>query len=198
MNRLCLAKVVILTSLLLGLSLPTTTYAHGGGTPRLTSAPAGPYRVYAWSEPEPWRVGEAHLSIAVTKPNPDGSSTQVELPVTDAEIEVTFTPIHDSTSPIVVQGTHQSLLDNIYYEADTILPSEGIWRVTIDVIGPEGSGAVDFSLEALPPRTINWTLVGAAGGVLVILFIVMGLWARAQQSTTPQTRRTGARRLQRG
>ncbi len=98
----------------------------------------------------------------------------------------------------MVQGTHQKLLEDIYYEADTVLPSEGIWNVTIGVTGPEGSGEADFSLEALPPRTVNWTLVGAAGGVLLILLIVMGLWSRTRRPVPVQIARTGARRLQRG
>lgn len=192
-----MAKWLVVAALLVCALFPAPLLAHGGGTPQLTSVEAGPYRVYAWTEPEPWRVGEAHLSIAVTKPNPDGTSTQVELPVTDADIQVTFTPVTDPSAAIVVQGTHETLLENIYYEADTILPSEGDWIVTIVVQGVEGSGEAGFTLEALPPRTINWSLVGAAGGVLVVLLALMAVWSRAQQSAAPQTARPGRPRPRR-
>jgi hypothetical protein len=196
MNGHRLALRLLYAGLLLGLLFPGIVRAHGGGTPRLTAKPAGPYSVYAWSEPEPWRVGEAHLSIAVTQPNPDGSSTQVELPVTDAAVQVSFIPISDPAAAIVVEGTLQNQLDNIYYEADTILPSAGDWRVEIAVQGAEGRGTVDFTLEALPPRTVNWTLVGAAGGVLLLMLIIMGIWSRAQPPAAQAGPR--ARRLQRG
>jgi hypothetical protein len=191
------AKWVAVAALILGALLPTSIFAHGGGTPRLTSAEAGPYRLYAWTEPEPWRVGEAHLSIAVTKPNPDATSTQVELPVTDAAVEVTFSPTADPSAAIVVQGTHQTLLENIYYEADTVLPSAGEWTVTITARGAEGTGEAGFTLEALPPRAVNWTLVGAAGGVLVVLLAVMAIWSRAQQPAPAPTPRR-PRRAERG
>ena len=66
--------------------------AHGGGTPRLTNAEAGPYRVYAWSEPDPLLAGDVHLSVVLTVPAESRpadptqrSGTQVEEPVTDAE-----------------------------------------------------------------------------------------------------------------
>ena len=163
--------------------LPSTLYAHGGGTPRLTNAPAGPYRVYAWSEPEPWRVGEVHLSLAVTQPNPDANSSQVEIPVDEAEILVTFAPVDGTSEPIVVPAVRQAFLGDFYFEADTMLPSEGNWQMTIDVTGDKGSGSTEFNIEALEARTINWTLVASAGGVLVVLLVLIAIWSRAQQSS---------------
>src|SRR3954465_2530617 len=71
-------------------------YAHGGGTPRLTSAPVGPYRLYAFTDPEPWRVGQTHVSLAVTKPTPDDNNNQLETPVTDVAITVTYVPMNDN------------------------------------------------------------------------------------------------------
>src|SRR5215203_6879478 len=94
--RLTLAIVIGLISSLFTTPLDTPASAHGGGTPRLTAVPTGPYRLYAWSEPEPWRVGQVHLSLAVTKPNPDTTSNQVEMPVTDVDITVTYTPMRDN------------------------------------------------------------------------------------------------------
>lgn len=173
--------------------------AHGGGTPRLTSAPAGPYRVYAWSLPEPWRAGEVHLSIAVTLPaeaNAQADGAQVETPVTDVAIQVTFTPPAGAGAPIVVNAQPQDLLGNYYFEADPALPAGGLWQIAIAVDGAAGSGTTEFAIEALPARSLNWTLVLAAGGVLVVIVALTGIWSRRQQpapSTQRPQRRTAHR-----
>lgn len=182
-----LVCLMALAGLWLGTASPIL--AHGGGTPRLTSAPAGPYRVYAWTEPEPWRAGEVHLSVAVTLPadaaaQADGA--QVEEPVTDVAIQVTFTPEDGSSPPIVMQATRQAVLGDYYFEADTILPAEGLWRMEIAVEGEAGGGTTGFSLQALPPRTINWSLVGAAGAVLLVIIALIGLWSRKQPAPPSQ------------
>ena len=104
---------------------------HGGGTPQLTDAEAGPYRLFAWTEPEPWRVGEVHLSVAVTLPSPDGErSDRLEQAVTDAEILVNFQPRADLTQSFSERAQNQSGLNSVYYETDTALrwPVSGVSR----------------------------------------------------------------------
>lgn len=188
---------IALIGLWLGLASPLL--AHGGGTPRLTNVPAGPYRVYAWTEPDPWRVGEVHLSIAVTLPASaagQAAGEQVETPVTDVDIQATFTPASGASAPIVVQATRQSLLGDYYFEADTELPAAGLWRIAIAVQGDAGSGATEFEIEALEARSLNWTLLLAAGGVLLVIIALIGVWSRNQQPAAPSqrpTRRTASR-----
>jgi hypothetical protein len=190
-------RAAVRLALALGLLLwPALAFAHGGGTPRLTNEPAGPFRVYAWTEPEPWRAGEVHLSLAVTVPNENASNqpgAQVEVPVTDADIRVTYRPVEGE--PIVVEATRQTTLGNFYFEADTVLPAPGLWQIEIAIDGQQGTGSTQFQLEALPPRTINWTLVASAGGVLLILIALIGVWSRIQQPTPAAHKpRPGARR----
>jgi hypothetical protein len=178
-----LRHLPVLVSLLgmLWVAFPQPLSAHGGGTPRLTNAEAGPYRVYAWSEPDPWRVGEVHLSLAVTKVNTDTTANApVELPVKDADVMVTFAPATGDGAPITIQAAPATLLTNNYFEAITNLPSEGEWAMTIAVDGPEGSGTTDFTLEALPQRAINWLWVGGVG-VITLLIAVTAFWSSRQQ-----------------
>ena len=191
--------MLVLISIIAMLAAPPL-FAHGGGTPRLTNVPVGPYHLYAWSEPEPWRVGQVHLSLAVTKPNPESNSNQIEIPVTDVEIIVTYTPIDDNddigganpSEPIVVQAVRQEFLSDFYYEADPTLTRVGDWQITVDVSGPDGSGSTQFAMETLPERTLNWTLIASAGAVVVVILALIALWSRSQKPAQP-TRRPHSR-----
>lgn len=199
--RLILAIVIGLLSSLFSTSLDAPVSAHGGGTPRLTAVEVGPYRLYAWSEPDPWRVGQVHLSLAVTKPNPDTTSNQVEMPVTDVEITVTYTPMRDNVvdptlGPVVVTAVRQEFLSDFYYEADPVLTREGDWQISVNVAGPEGTGSTEFMMETLPERTLNWTLIAGASAVLVVILALIALWSRSQQPAQPVHRpHRGVRRV---
>lgn len=200
--RLALALMIGMLTSLFSTPFDPHLYAHGGGTPRLTSVPVGPYRLYAWSEPEPWRVGQVHLSLAVTIPNPDSASNQIEMPVTDVDVTVTYTPISNnliepSMAPIVMQAVRQEFLSDFYYEADPTLTRQGDWQIHVDVSGPEGSGSTQFLMETLPERTLNWTLIASAGGVLVLIIALIAIWSRSQQPAQPTHRpHRGVRRVQ--
>jgi hypothetical protein len=75
--------------LVLALSGPArTAQAHGGGVPQLTNAPAGPYRVSAWTQPDPPRAGTLHLSIAVSAPQPGAAEAEAGDVVLDAAVRV--------------------------------------------------------------------------------------------------------------
>jgi hypothetical protein len=147
-------------------------------------------------------VGQVHLSLAVTKPNPDTNSNQVEMPVTDVDITVTYTAIGDngvdtSVEPVVVTAVRQEFLSDFYYEADPILTREGDWQITVDVTGPDGSGSTQFEMETLPEQGINWTLIAGAGTLLVVILGLIAVWSRSQQPAQPVHRpHRGVRRVQ--
>jgi hypothetical protein len=106
------------------------------------------------------RKGEVQICLASTKYNPDASaSAPAELPVTDAGINVTFTPVAGAGQPIAVQALHPTFLVDHYCEAVALLPSAREWTIPIAVDGPEGSGETGFALEFQPAGAINWLLV---------------------------------------
>lgn len=153
---------------------PSNAYAHGGGEPRLTNVAAGPYRLYLWSSPEPPRVGEIHFTVAVTEPNADApvsdDDQSLEAAILDAEVQIALKPVDQDVEPILVSATHQEAVFEMFYEADTVLPTAGKWRATVTVIGPEGQGSAPFELDLLPARIVNWTLViGLGMGLLAII-----------------------------
>ena len=185
---------LLILGMLLPFALPAqTAQAHGGGTPRLTNQAIGPYRLYAWTEPEPLRVGDAHVTIAVTQPaGADAQPGQIETPVSGASVLVTFTPLDGSGPAIEAPAVTQQALGDVYYETDTVLPSEGDWRISIAVEGPDGGGQGDFAVAVEAARQLNWTLIGIGG---ILLLGVLGLIAARASKQTPKT--TGPRRSQR-
>ncbi len=176
-----------LMALLLAVALPGgSAAAHGGGTPRMANQPAGPYRLYTWTQPEPMRAGEVHLTIAVTQATDDAvQSEPTETPITDATVVVTLTPLDGSSAPLTVQATLQSSLGSIYYETDAILPSAGDWRVSLAVQGREGSGQGEFTMSAAAPRQANWTLI-AIGGILLLGILALIIWRTATPNRQPE------------
>lgn len=158
----------------------SSTIAHGGGTPQLTDAEAGPYRIFAWTEPEPWRAGEVHVSVMVTLAPLQGieederaAAGRLDEPVNDAEVAVTFVPLDGAGEAETVPAESQALGANISYEVDAELPAAGTWQVAIAARGGEGAGDARFEVEVLPARTINlWLLVGGSLLVLALLGMI--------------------------
>lgn len=159
-------------------ALAQTVIAHGGGTPRLSGEQAGPYRVYAWSEPEPLREGETHLTIGLTVPSVDSGFDQDETPITDAAVTVTYTRIGDRSGTVTVPAQAQDSLGTVYYEADADLPSSGHWRVSVSVEGVEGSGTASFDTEVMPARRVNGVLVGVSAAIVVALLALVAVRSR--------------------
>ncbi len=177
-----LAVVVLaLLSLLLLPSKPSL-FAHGGGTSQLANAEAGPYRVFAWTTPEPWRAGEVHVTISVTLPPPADAviddnqlSNMLDEPVSDAIVTVSLIPVDGTSAPIGINAVRQDLLSGAYYEADTELPESGNWQVFVDVGGPLGEGRVDFMVTVLPTRRVNWLWLGLGAGALIGILTLIGM-----------------------
>ncbi len=181
---LCWALTVVML-LLVGFS--TVAHAHSSGPPRLADVAAGPYRVFVWTQPEPLRVGDAHISMLVTH------TTQ---PVNDAHVQMRFEPVGQAGQAIVVTASAQDFLSNIYYEADVQLPSTGNWRATIRIDGAPGQGSVEFESAVLEKRTLNWPVVGGAAAVFVFLLGLIGVWSRMQtKKASPVTAANAHRAL---
>lgn len=184
-GHLLALRVIGLTLWLLLTIAPASIDAHGGGAPQLTNAEAGPYRVFVWTQPEPWRVGEVHLSIAVTLPPQPGTvvdegvtNNMLDTPVTDANVTVTMTPVGGG-EPLTVKATLVEQLGSLYYEADGVVPAAGTWQVAVDVSGPLGEGAAIFVTEALAARSNSALYL--LGGVIVAALAVVGLIGRRRK-----------------
>jgi hypothetical protein len=156
--------------------------AHGGGKPQLVNAQAGPYRVSAWTQPEPIRVGTLHLSVAVSEsPGPGSSGEETGDLVLDAAVRVRMNPMSQPGPGLVTSATREDAVNKLLYEADVELPAEGQWQVVISVEGAAGTGSASFNIEVLPSlasntlpalgtfRTLRWPVW--AGLALVLLTV---------------------------
>ncbi|MCE7981834.1 MAG: hypothetical protein DYG89_11615 [Caldilinea sp. CFX5] len=164
----------LICGLVLLLSLwPGHLLAHGGGTPRLTDAAVGPYRLFVWSQPDTPRVGEMHFTVAVVAADGDANAADsgdtLDTPVLDATVQLQLRAADDPEQMLVSAATRDQALFPQYYETDFDLPKAGAWRASVTVNGPAGAGDATFDFEVLPPRQLNWTMV--AGGFLLLLLL---------------------------
>lgn len=178
------AVKIMLVLFLFSLLNPWSIQAHGGGTPRLINAGEGPYRIFVWTQPEPLRAGEIHVSIAITKPPPEGSkvddrnfSNDLDSAVKDAEVVLTLARLNDSTAPLVIVAA-PSTVSEFFYEADLTLPTDGLWEMSLLAQAELGSSEAEFQAEVLPERQVNWLLLGGGIGLFALLFVGLGVLAR--------------------
>jgi len=182
-------KLFVATICMIVIVWPQISLAHGGGTPRITDEPAGPYRVYAWTQPEPLRAGEIHVTIGVTAADTENaiaSDGELVQPVTDAAVTLRLHSLENVNIAFARTATVGGV-GAVYYEADARLPTAGQWRFIIDVQGDAGAGTVEFTEELLPIRRVNWRLLGAGGGAFLLLIVLIGMWNRQQDATINQT-----------
>lgn len=164
------APLLLLLALLLLAAAVPGAHAHGGGTPQLENASAGPYVVSVWTTPDPPRVGAYHLTVSVARPDEVGNAGE---PVLGADVAVGLTPRSAAAEPLMVQASNEAADNKLFYEADVELTAPGAWDVKVTVDGPDGRGETGFTIEAEAGQSINWALVGAAGvAVVAVLFFV--------------------------
>ncbi|MDX1662690.1 MAG: hypothetical protein R3272_02785 [Candidatus Promineifilaceae bacterium] len=158
--------------------LPLSAQAHGGGDARLANEAAGPYLVTTWIDPAEPRVGELHLTVAVSEPSAGGEGV-AGLPVLGADVLVQLNPVSADADPIEVVASHEQAENRLFYEADVTVPAAGTWLVSVHVDGPLGTGDADFPIEVGAAAGINWPLaIMVAGALLLALFILLHLFRR--------------------
>ena len=161
---------------LLGFGLAQPIQAHGGGVPQLTNAPAGPYRVSAWTQPDPPRAGTLHLSVAVSAPQPGAAEAEAGDVVLDATVRVQAHRLDGAGETLTAQASRRDSANKLLYEADMELPDAGQWRVQVQVEGPAGAGVAGFDLQVLPApanplAALGWPLWAGLG-----LAVALGVW----------------------
>ncbi|MEJ5247551.1 MAG: hypothetical protein WHS90_07275 [Caldilinea sp.] len=157
----------------------TPAAAHGGGTPQVVDAPAGPYRLFAWTTPDPWRAGEvAHITVAVTRVDAAG---QV-FPIANAQVMIRLTSETQPEQTLTLPAQPVSAVATGFYELDHKFPGDGLWRIEVEARGAEGVGVVAFTMAVEPAASAPWLLW--AGATLAAVVIAFGLWQAARRRAT--------------
>lgn len=156
-----------------------TSQAHGGGTPQLSDVPIGPFRLFVWTSPEPWRAGaEAHVTVAITSVDAAGQT----IPVEDATVAIELAPVDAPDRAIVLAATPVAGAGAGFYEGDTTVSLAGAWNISIQVAAEAGTGDAGFVYQVLPGSQINWLLW--IGGALAVLAVVGFLGTRRPRKAT--------------
>lgn len=154
--------------------------AHGIGTPVKINVPSGPYLLSIWTDPDPLRVDETHVTLAVMWPE------NREPILTDVEV---FVQLQSSTDPVVTRTAIASP-DNsanrlLYAAIFSDIPEPGLWQAVVTIIGPDGPGEdISFPVEVLPPQPINWLKYGIIG----LLILMLGWFIWSARKTTAHER----------
>jgi hypothetical protein len=160
----------VIFSLAIMFASVTQARAHGIGTPQVINAPAGPYLISIWTDPDPLRVGEAHVTVAVTDP-------ETESPVLDASVMVQLVLLDEPSVSLSAPATSENAALKIVYVAVFEPEQAGRWQGMVIVDGTEGtSEAVKFDFSVLPPAPVNWGLVGSVSIGLLTLGWMARLW----------------------
>ena len=165
--------------------LPGRILAHGGvGFQHINNEPAGPYRVYIWSDPEPPQVGEYHVAVALTE-NIEGDATGLAGgPVLDADVTVEMVHQENGTT-LIEKATHDDALNKLFYQASFAPATRGIWDVQVRIVALDGQVAVGFEDEILP-KPFPWRAL--LGGLLSVVLLVGAfvLYWKTQPQDAPQ------------
>ena len=172
-------SLFLLLLLLLAAAVPAAR-AHGGGTPQLENAAAGPYVVSVWTTPDPPRVGAYHVTVSVAHPDDAGNAGE---PVLGADVTLRLTPQTADAQPLTTQASTETADNKLFYEGDVALPAPGAWAVQVMVDGPNGRGETGFEIDVVDGQSVNWALVGAVGAaVLTAVFVVLRILCRRAQA----------------
>lgn len=176
-------KSLFLFTLLVVLPLvvyPVTVWAHGIGTPQQLNVPAGPYLLSIWSDPNPLRVNETHITVAIMNPETRmpivagvGATVQLQSP-TDPAVRRTAVASPDNTANKL-----------LYAAVFNDLPEPGLWQGVVSVTGPDGPGEdVAIEVEVLPAPPVNWRWLG----IVTLVGVVLGwaVWSRWRRQPQPQ------------
>ncbi len=160
--------------LLIALSLiffGPSVLAHAGvGTQQINNQNIGPYRIWAWSDPEPPVVGSYHVAVALTESlenDPNGFAGE---PILNADVVVEME--HQTSGvQLIAQATHEDAVNKLFYEAILAPQQTGTWEIRVIIQGPEGPVQASYSDEVESPA-FPWLAVG--GGVLALLLAGAG------------------------
>jgi len=165
-----LAAAVSLASTVASMLLPFEQAGAHGGKLQRGLAPAGPYVVSVWTQPDPARVGALDISAAILRADTREAVPNAEIRVA-ARGSAASQSVEERGRP--PGGGLFDLLAPPLYHAKLAIPTSGRWHLIVSVAGPAGRGEVGFDMDVAPPLAIPWGLIAVSGSVS---FLVLVAW----------------------
>lgn len=130
-----------------------------GGKVQVDSKRSGPYSLTVFTSPSPIQVGTVDVSVLVGKR--DSASDLIQ----NAHVKVSARPVGHKGTGGTFDATHSRATNKLFYAANVKLPSEGKWRITVNVSGSQGKGSAAFDVVA--------TSAGVGGNLLFVLLLIL-------------------------
>jgi hypothetical protein len=169
--------VALLLSLALAALVPAGAADANGGKVQVERQTAGPYALTVFTDPTPIPVGIVDVSVAV---QPVGSSFFVP----NAQVTVSTEPVGHPGAGAAFVATHEQADNKRLYAANVELPQAGRWRLTVQVAGPFGDGALAFEVEAGSAQPAVPPGVGAALVAVAGILVALGGWQFTRRRRT--------------
>lgn len=159
-----------------GLGVPSEGHADGGRL-RLANVPVGPYRMSAFTEPDPVLRGPFDVSVSIY----DEESRQ---PVDGVTILVTATPIDSIAAPAIRHPATRDQADRpeLYYSAKFDLTHTGRWTIALALRGDGWDTEETFEVSASEPGLLDQPWAVLILGLLPL--VLVGVWLRLNPSET--------------
>lgn len=182
------ARFAVLLSLGLLILSVGRVLGHGIGTPQQLNVPSGPYLLSIWTDPEPLRVNNTHVTVAVM----NSETREPILTGVQVTVQLQPQPSVDPSTGRTAMASPDDTVNKLFYAAIfDDLPAPGLWQATVLVSGPAGPGEeVLFEVEVLPPQPFNWLWPGLIGLSVVAVGWLMRSWRKKPPQKRPLKRRT--------
>lgn len=157
--------------------------AHGLGIAQFINTPFGSQLVSIWADPDPLRIGDVHITVALSDP-------ETLAPILGEEVSIQLTYLEDSTVTIVSPALNSNASNKLFYEARFNVADEGAWEGEVLLNGSENPPEnLTFVLNILPPEPV-FTLWWFGRNVLVLLLFywLVSIWRKSQKSKKPLSR----------
>ena len=159
------------------ISIPSTVSADSGVV--RASVIDGPWRITAFSEPTPLRVGLADLTVLV-------QNTDDDEPVLGATVSLMLQHENPEIPSILTEATHETATNQMLYSSLIDLPASGEWSIEAAVMHGEQVGRLAFVAQVAEPLPMIyelwfWFLLP----VLAILLIIINQWLQRRTATKP-------------
>jgi hypothetical protein len=145
-----------------------------GGTVRL-SAVVGPYRITAFTSPNPFRAGPVDVSVLV-----QDARTGDAVPDADVTLHLSSRENPDETRDY--RATAGTTTNKLFHSAMFELPQPGEWNVAIDVAAAAGKAHASFDVAAADrlPRWVSfWPWFAWPFAAIALYVVHQALTAKA-------------------